>query len=624
MESASSRLSTTPSDIAAWLAALTPFSLLTAAECAQAAAAITARSFPPQTVLLSPIQTADHLILIANGRVQTYDEEELVGVYGPQEAVDFWALFADNRRSRHTFRVHEALDAYLLPFATLDALCHQNFAFHRGCVQTATARVAELSRPQRSADDAAFAMAKVGDAYYRPPIFIDATASIHDAVALMKAHKISSLLVKKSLPDKQLVGVVSDSDVREHVVLQRKSVDSPIGELATYQLVGLQKQDFLFNAKIAMNRHGVKRLVVFDRGEIDGILDQIDLFSYFSDHSRLIAVQAARATTVDELQRASQGLMTMVRGLADKGIQVRHLAEMVTDLNRKIFQKLFELIVPPKLAANACFIVMGSEGRAEQILKTDQDNAMILRDGYDHPRLEDIANKLTETLIAFGYPPCDGNIMVSNPFWCQSFQNFKRNIDRWIDDGTEEDLMNLAIFYDAASVAGDENLLRAAKGFLFNRLQDHPGFYARFARPTLAFPTPLGFFETFSVEKSGAHKNQLDIKKGGIFPIVQGVRSLALEARLDETNTLERIQTLEKLGKLDKDLAAELSAAYSYLSSLRLLSELRQFAQEGHYDNYVMPSQFNKVERDGLRDALKTVNSFKKLITHHFRLNMLG
>jgi CBS domain-containing protein len=191
-----------------------------------------------------------------------------------------------------------------------------------------------------------------------------------------------------------------------------------------------------------------------------------------------------------------------------------------------VFKKLYAFIAPPELLDNSCLVVMGSEGRGEQILKTDQDNAIILREGFVYDGLEKITQELTETLVDFGYPACPGKIMVNNPYWCQSLKGFKNQIFQWVVE-FREPLLELAIFCDAKAVAGDVSLLEEAKQYLYERLQDNQAFFAHFAKPTISFETPLSLFTTFIVDKS--HKNQLDIKKGGIFPIVHGVRSLALE-----------------------------------------------------------------------------------------------
>jgi CBS domain-containing protein len=379
--------------------------------------------------------------------------------------------------------------------------------------------------------------------------------------------------------------------------------------------------DFLFNALLRMTHHNVNRLVIREGATIHGILEQIDLLSYLSNHSHLIALQIERAQSRDELLWASQDLVNVIRDLHAKGIKIRYIMQLVSELNKKVLRKLFELLAPPALLDNACLLVMGSEGREEQVLKTDQDNALILRDGFTHPDLERVTAEFTASLIEFGYPRCPGNIMVSNPYWTKSVAAFKESLFDWIVRPTPDSFLQFAIFCDAAAVAGDDNLLRHVKDRMYRLLSDHRSFYSQFARSTVAFETPLGFFTNFVLEKN---RDELDIKKGGIFPIVHGVRSLALEYRLPQTNTVDRIAALGQRNLFEPSFGVELSEAFAYLSTLRTKAGLRKIEQGLPQDNYLNPKDLNKLERELLRDSFKIVNEFKKFITYHFKLGMIG
>jgi CBS domain-containing protein len=265
--------------------------------------------------------------------------------------------------------------------------------------------------------------------------------------------------------------------------------------------------------------------------------------------------------------------------------------------------------------------VLGSEGREEQVLKTDQDNALILRDGFTHPDLERITHEFTDCLIDFGYPRCPGNIMVSNPYWAKSVAAFKNELFEWIVRPTPESFLQFAIFFDAMSVAGDDNLLRHVKDHMYRLLSDHRSFYSQFAKATVAFETPLGFFTNFVMEKN---RNELDLKKGGIFPIVHGIRSLALEYRLPQSNTVDRITALSQRNLFRSSFGTELIEVFTHLSTLRVKAGLNKIQQGLPQDNYLNPNELNKLERELLRDSFKIVNEFKKFIGYHFKLGMIS
>ena len=294
-------------------------------------------------------------------------------------------------------------------------------------------------------------------------------------------------------------------------------------------------------------------------------------------------------------------------------------------MNEKLFEKLFELTAPEELKSKSTLIIMGSEGRSEQILRTDQDNALILSDdcSMDYNEIMKYTKTFTEHLVEFGYPLCDGNIMVSNPFWVQNITSFQETIFDWIHKPNEENYMYLAIFYDAVAITGDKELLNILKEYLFTVCANAPSFYPFFAKPIVSFETPLGLFSDFVVDKTH-HKDELDIKKGGIFPIVHGVRTLAIEKNLKETNTVERLKELNDLGILDREFTNELIESFNFLLTLRLKFRLDKIDKKEELDNYINPSKLTVLEKDLLKDSFKIVNKFKKFITYHCKLNMVS
>jgi CBS domain-containing protein len=413
-------------------------------------------------------------------------------------------------------------------------------------------------------------------------------------------------------------GIVTDSIVRRHVLFNEYDKHAPIGPIALHPIITIEADDYLFNALLSFTKHSIKRIVVTRDGEIIGILEQLDLLSYFANHTYLVAVQIRKATTVDELKQASSDLINIVKKLHVKGTKVDYIAKLISEINEKIYEKLYGLIVPEELAKKACLIVMGSEGRKEQLLKTDQDNALIIDDSMDEKAYAPYMQRFTETLIDFGFPRCEGNIMVSNPYWCKHFSSYHKEIVRWFDAPSMEDVMNLAIFFDAISVAGEASMLRKLKAEVFERIEEQSPFLSNFAKAAIAFETPIGIFTTLISEN-----NKIDVKKGGIFPIVQGVRALALEHKIEPTDTVTRIKKLSKLDVIDSDFAGALIEALDTLLNLRLKERLARGEDKG-LDNFVNIENLNQLELELLKDSFKIVNKFKKFLTHHFKLSMVS
>jgi CBS domain-containing protein len=246
---------------------------------------------------------------------------------------------------------------------------------------------------------------------------------------------------------------------------------------------------------------------------------------------------------------------------------------------------------------------------------------LILRDGFACEDLDRIAQQFTDGLVSIGYPPCPGGVMVSNPAWRGSLSSWREQIRTWVATPDEQALMNVAIFYDAAPAAGDPGLLKAAKAWLFELAAADKAFCARFAKAIESFDVPLGIFSSIIVER-GEHRDQLDVKKGGIFPVVHGVRALALEHKLTETNTTERIRQLKELGLFDQEFATNLAEAYNFFLGLRLHARFAKLQLEQPLDNFIRPFDLNKFERDLLKDALVIVHQFRDLVRYHFNLKM--
>ena len=277
------------------------------------------------------------------------------------------------------------------------------------------------------------------------------------------------------------------------------------------------------------------------------------------------------------------------------------------------------MIVPKVLADKACLMVMGSEGRKEQMLKTDQDNALIVSDEMDVALYIPYMQRFSEILIEFGFPKCEGNIMVSNPYWCKSVSAYKKELRRWCEMSNMEDMMNLAIFCDAISVAGDKTMLESLKKAMFDFTRGQDVFMANFAKAATAFETPIGMFTNLI-----ANNNKIDVKKGGIFPIVQGMRSLALQYAIEETDTVTRIKRLVDKEIIDEDFAGALIEAFDTLLNLRLKDRLARSAMTTAFDNLIDISNLNQLELELLKDSFKIVNKFKKFLTHHFKLSMVS
>jgi len=602
-------------DQKALLMSIHPFDLLGERMIEQLMTKMDIAYYPKETVLIAPRVRAQSLCIIIKGIVNETIEGELQNVYGERDSFDPNALIYGNTQS--TFSVAEDLICYELPKESFLNLLQDVESFQNYFMQDFITKHQNLKERQHQNELTPFMMSRVDEIYLHTPCFVDARTSIKDALGDMAHQNADVMLVR----DGTSIGIVTDTNLREKVLLAEKSTQDPIGEIATFGLVTIERSDFLFNALLLFTKHGVKRLIVVEDEKIVGILEQLDLLSHFANHTHLIAASIDRALSIDELQNAQRSLTHLISSLTSKGVKVRYISKLVSELNSKMYRKVFELVVPSELQTKCALIVMGSEGRGEQILRTDQDNALIIRDGENEAQFEPYMMTFNEYLLRLGFPKCSGNVMVSNSYWRRSVSGYKEMISQWVETLNEESLMALSIFLDASCVAGDESLLIACRDYIREHFEGRSDVLAHLAKSALAFDTPLSLFSGFVLGRA-EHESELDIKKGGIFAIVHGIRVLALEHKIGSTNTTERIKELNNVGLFDKRFASELIEAYDTLLGIRLRSMLSQ-KHTGKEQNYVNPKLFSKTDRDLLKDAFKIVNTFKKFLTYHFHLGMV-
>ena len=601
-------------DLEAFLRSIHPFQLLSKTEIAKAIGAMNIAYYKKETLLLSPSKPSEFLYIIIKGEVGEFNEEELLKVYSTSNSFDADALIY--AKSESSFKVLEELICYELKKADFLSLLDANTAFKAYFIQDLANKIQSAKAKEYTTELSGFMMARVQDSYLHEPTIVDKECSIMEALKQMEAKKSNCIIVRNG--DGYEYGIVTDSIVRRHVLFEEYDKHAAIGPIALHPIITIEADDYLFNALLSFTKHSIKRLIVTRDGEIIGILEQLDLLSYFANHTYLVAVQIRKATTIEELKQASSDLINIVKKLHVKGTKVDYIAKLISEINEKIYEKLYAMIVPEALAKKACLVVMGSEGRKEQLLKTDQDNALIIDDSMDESLYVPYMQRFTQTLIDFGFPRCEGNIMVSNPYWCKHFSAYRKEITRWFDAPTMEDVMNLAIFFDAIAVAGNSSMLHQLKEEVFEHVEEQSPFLANFAKAAIAFETPIGIFTNLI-----AQDNKIDVKKGGIFPIVQGVRALALEHKIEVTDTLTRIKKLSKLDVIDADFAGALIEALDTLLNLRLKERLGR-GEEKSLDNFVNIENLNQLELELLKDSFKIVNKFKKFLTHHFKLSMVS
>jgi CBS domain-containing protein len=461
--------------------------------------------------------------------------------------------------------------------------------------------------------------ARVRDAALRTPLEVDATCGIAAVCRLLAQHGRTGTLVR----DGGRLGIFTTTDLRD--ALARDTPPATVGEMAHYDLFEVSADADLFEAMWLMLRHRVHRLLVRDTaGAVLGVLGQAELVGSVANHSHLAAVEIDQAQSIDDLAQAALRIDALVALLHDGGIRIERITRVVGALNRRLIERAWGMVAPRELIEHSCLVVMGSEGRSEQIQKTDQDNALILRDSvaaHIAEAAEGAAARLADALARMGWPPCAGRIMVTNPLW-RAGEAVLRDTQRgWVHGSDADGPMHLAIFFDAARVAGDAALLVGLKDHLDRVVSDSDAFLARFAAAADQFEEPSPTW--WSRLTGSADEQPIDLKKLGTFPIVHGVRALALAHRVRAPDTVQRIERLVAAQVLDATLGRDLVEALHYLMGLKLRRQLAQRAAGVAPDNLARPSDLSTMERHQFQDALAITRRLRALLRRRFRLDAL-
>jgi CBS domain-containing protein len=598
-----------------------PFSLLSQKEQAMLNNNLDIAYFQKGETIITAGEVPEGVFIVLKGKVGESDGSELVdndaaaSVFVHYQDEDYfggWSVL--NGKAIHNFIAVEETICHVLPTRTLMDLIAENALFADYFQQNLTAKREIVAQHGQNQDMAEFMLARIEDGTIREPLIVLEGTSIVEATRMMREMKADCVLAKKG----NRYGMVTGTDLLDAVIIKNLPLDSDVSEIASYRLITTDPQDYLFNALIMMTQQQIERVVVMRGTELFGIVELTDVLSHFSSHSHVIGLRVERAQTLDDLRAAAQGLTDLIKALISTGVKIRFTMELLAAMNGRIISKLFDLVIPNDMRPHVCLIVMGSEGRGEQIMKTDQDNGLLFRDGLDWPEMHAVMQKFSETLISFGFPPCPGNIMVSNPEWVNSTNEWADKLSRWSQKFDGDSVMKLAIAVDGKPLAGNAAMFKVARNAFLRSIKNNDIFFSHFAKAALNFDTPLTFFGNLK------DKGMLDIKKGGIFPIVHGVRTMALEHRILETNTFKRIEALVEMEQLRKSVGENLAEALSLFVQIRLKHQIQRVEESADgidkTPNAIDLQRLNKLERDLLRDALRIVKDFKKQLASRYHI----
>ncbi len=594
-----------------------PFDRLTHQEAGDLKAALDIGYYPPGAVIIASGQPAEHLFVIIKGAVEERDRDEVSAVLGPKDSFDAGAVV--HGAAADSYVATEETLCFLAPKEVILDLIRRNAGFAAFFYQELSRKLADYSSHKETEGVEQVLRARVGEARLHPAAWIDPDKTIREAAHAMADASTNALLVRRG----EEIGVITGTSLAKAVLLRDMAHDTRVGDLCAFDLISVESDDFIFEALIKMTRHNKRRLAVTQNGVPVAMLEDIDILGLVAGNSQLIPGRIDRAHTVEDLIEPAQDIQSQVERLERQGVKVEVIAEITSDLNRALMAKLFELIAPASIREHGCLIVMGSEGRGEQTVRTDQDNGLLLGAPVPEADIERFRTEYSGALARFGFPPCPGNVMVSNPQWSQTLDEFLVQLRGWVLTPDEMSAMNLGIFFDAVAVTGKPDVLARAKAELTGLMQGETAYLARFAKAIDQFEDASAGMLTSLMASVGVASGIIHIKKSGTFPIVHGIRTIAIEKGLAETSTADRIDALARNNTLGEELAGDLKSALSYFMEVRLRSQLTAIKTGRHDEEAIVRlSELSTRDRDLLRDALKVVKRFRETVRSRYHLGL--
>jgi CBS domain-containing protein len=425
------------------------------------------------------------------------------------------------------------------------------------------------------------------------------------------------------------MGILTDGDLRSKVLASGKLVNLPVIDVMNRPVQCVAPDDFCFEAILSMTTNRIKYLPVMDGMKLVGIISEHDLMVSQGNNPVAVIKGIQQATTIEQAVLIRKNIDLAMNVILEHGGMAKDICELITTLNdhltRKIIALAEEAMVreghgrPPVPYA---WLALGSEGRREQTLRTDQDNALVFVDHSPEAEEEarsyflNLAEKVVSGLERCGFPRCKGGIMAVNPKWCQPLHVWKEYFRHWITDVDypAEEVLATFVFFDCRPIYGRYELVTETAGHVLELLDEGKSFAREMAKTAILHKTPLGFFKRLVVEKSGEHKNKLNLKLNGLTPLVDAIRTLALGQKVFETNTLDRISALVEKETLTPAEADDLRDAFNVIMLTRVRHHVAVLRQGGVPDNYVNPDELSIIQRTMLKEAFKTIDRLQGLL----------
>ena len=578
--------------------------------------------FAPDEIILTPADGSPaYLYLIRQGRVSGRRVNPgLVETVFEMEPGDLFSLSASLAARPVAATYTSITDCFCLrlPTAALQSLSSRSQTF-RDFANNRVWMLLEQSRQAMRNSLASKALheqsleSRLGDLIRRVPVVTQPNTSLREALTLVHEKQVGSVLITEN--GHEILGILTRDDVLSRVTLAGLSLDTPISAVMSKNVKTLTVDDTAEEAAVMMSRFRIRHVPILEQGRIVGCISQRDLFSLQRLSFDTISSAVRMAEDVSALQECAINIRKFARSLLGQGVKARQLTFLISHLNDVLTSRLVILLAHQYGLDTDDFawIALGSEGRSEQTIATDQDNALIYVERGDaalKDRYLSFAREVNEALDACGYPLCKGNIMASNPMLCLTQQEWRNRFAHWVEHGHPEDVLNAGIFFDFRSLVGNDQLLKVLRTEVTEMTATTPRFLKLMAEAALRNTVPLNWLGSLDTKKID-NKQVIDLKMQGTAIVVEVARIYALAHRIEALNTQERLAAIGRLTGVPKKECSGWIAAFQYLQTLRLSIQL-DGGMMGDNPNALDVDTLNAVDRTILKGSMARIRSLQQ------------
>lgn len=447
------------------------------------------------------------------------------------------------------------------------------------------------------------------------PVVIDPQTTVAEAASEMRKHRITSILINSDP-----LGILTDRDLRNRVVAEALDPQTPVSQVMTCPIRAIPADTPIYGALMYTLQEGIHHLPLSRNGEIVGVVTNGDILRHQVKSPVYLMQHIRRASEPAVLSSYANDIAGTISGLYYGGLNVSQIGRIVASLNDALAVRLLKLteknLGPPPTPY--AWVVFGSEGRMEQAVLTDQDNALIYEEDVPGAKeyFKALSQQVNDGLVQAGFPPCPGGYMAVN--WHMSLPEWQRLFRKWVETPEPQALLEASIFFDFRPVYGtlsleslEQIVLKAKKSGIF---------IAQMARNSLSFTPPLNFFRWIVRDANG----MIDLKKGGVAPIVGLARTYALQGGARNRSTLERLQAAVAADTLSRHGADELIDTYQFLLGLRLREQLAKINHNETPTNLIDINELSRRDKRRLKEAFLVIKSMQEATSSRFRTDQLG